>query len=270
MRHILSLILVPFSLLMARQVTAQGVVCDPTGQFVIFSNYDGGRLTINIDEDIPVLHIGVVSYDYARIVLTGPFVANVAAVAYVGYDGDNDHCSTGSPMTTTITGVPSSAASIVLYPPATLSDPNGYGSMICGYSCAVGVGQGGCNTAEQIAHYFQTLWGGTLRFHRTQYPCWTEEWAISEGGNCCAGELTTGVAEASSPARSFTVRSEGPIAHFTGSGAIDVFDPGGAWLRTLELVPGRTISVDRGAEAPGIRIARSREDGSVQRFLLVD
>lgn len=173
---------------------AQGVWCYPQARLVIFSNYDGGRLTINVDEDIPGLHIGVVSYEFARIGIVGPYAGNVAAVHYAGFNAGNDHCGIGGALTTQVTGVPASVVTMALYPPATLGDANGSPSIICAYSCAEGVDQGGCNTAQQVAHYFQSLWGLAPRFHRTQYGCWEDEWLISEGGNCCSGALSTGMA----------------------------------------------------------------------------
>jgi len=172
---------------------AQGVWCYPQARLVIFSNYDGGRLTINVDEDIPDLHIGVVSYEFARIGITGPYAGNVAAVHYAGYDGDSDHCNTGGVLTTSVLGVPPSIVSINFAPPASIGDSFGWPSIICGYSCEEGQDQGGCNTAQQVTAYFQSLWGLAPRFHRTQYDCWEGDWFISQGGNCCAGALSTGL-----------------------------------------------------------------------------
>ena len=33
--------------------------CNTSGNVIIYANYDGGAITINVDEDIPDLHIGV-------------------------------------------------------------------------------------------------------------------------------------------------------------------------------------------------------------------
>lgn len=166
-------------------------ICDPGGNVVIYSNYDGGPLTINVDQNIPNLKIGVLSYEFCRIEVTGTYAANVTQLWYVGYDGNNDHCSLGAPLNTTITGVPNPVDSIIIYPPATYTNPNGYGVMICNTSCNTTVDQGGCNTADQTAHYFLTKFGGSLLFHQTQYGCWSDTLNISAGGNCCANPMTT-------------------------------------------------------------------------------
>lgn len=166
-------------------------ICDPGGNVVIYSNYDGGPLTINVDQNIPNLKIGILSYEFCRITVTGTYASNVTQLWYVGYDGNNDHCSLGAPLNTTITGVPNNVDSIVIYPPATYTNANGYGVMICNTTCSTTTNQGGCNTADQTAHYFLTKFGGSLRFHFTQYGCWTDTMNISAGGNCCANPLTS-------------------------------------------------------------------------------
>lgn len=149
-----------------------------------------------MDEDIPDLRIGVVSYGFARIAITGPDAGHVVAVHYAGFNGDNDHCGAGAPLTTSILGVPASAASLSIIPPAKLADPFGYPFIICSYSCVEGEALGGCNSAQQVAARFQALWGLAPRFHRTKHACWDVEFFVSEGGHCCSGALSTGAVEA--------------------------------------------------------------------------
>src|SRR4051812_24827918 len=72
-------------LLLAGDYAMAQTVCDPGGNVVLFSNYDGGVLNINCDVNIPNLKIGVVSYEMVTINLTGPFVNNVTAVRFAGY-----------------------------------------------------------------------------------------------------------------------------------------------------------------------------------------
>jgi PKD repeat protein len=74
-------------------------------------------------------------------------------------------------------------------PISPVSNPNGYSIIICNTSCDTTSNQGGCNTADQVAAYFLQAFGGTLRFHYTQYGCWTGPYDISAGGNCCIGAL---------------------------------------------------------------------------------
>ena len=178
-----------FALALVLPMSAQSF-CDPQGNVVIYSNYDGGALTINVDTNISNLKIGILSYEFCRINITGTYASNVTQVWWVGFNGNNDHCNLGAPLNTTITGAPVGTDSILLYPVATYSNPNGYSMMICNYSCTTTTNQGGCNTADQVAHYFLTQFGGSLFFHFTQYGCWPGTMNISDGGNCCANPLT--------------------------------------------------------------------------------
>ncbi len=170
--------------------SAQSQFCYPNGNVVIYSNYDGGVLNINVDQNIPNLRIGIVTYEATTINITGTFVGNVDSVMYVGYDANNNHC-TNSPATTTVTGVPAGIVKLYKNNPfqtSTLSNPNGYGFIICNYKCDSAGNNGGCNSADQIAHYFITQFGGSLYFHFTQYGCWANlGYTISSGGNCCQG-----------------------------------------------------------------------------------
>ncbi len=178
------------ALIITATLSAQSF-CDPQGNVVIYSNYDGGEMVINVDQNIPNLKIGILSYEFSRIEITGQYAANVTQLWWVGYNGNNDNCNIGAPFYTTITGVPNSVDSIIQYPAATYTNPNGYGSMICNYTCSITTNQGGCNTADQTAHYFLTNFSGTLLFHRTGYNCWPDTVDISFGGNCCANPLTS-------------------------------------------------------------------------------
>ncbi|ASS48972.1 MAG: hypothetical protein A3D31_05440 [Candidatus Fluviicola riflensis] len=162
-------------------------ICNPNGNIVVFSNYDGGTLNINIDVNIPNLKIGIVSYEAVEVNFTGTFVGNITAIEYAGYNNSpNNNCSP-SIATTVFAGHPGGVTpNIEFLPPATYSDPNGYSSIDCAYSCGSG-NQGGCNTAAQVYAYFESLFSGTVYTHETQYGCWagvTQN--ISDGGNCCA------------------------------------------------------------------------------------
>lgn len=159
---------------------------------MIFSNYDGGILNINVDVNIPNLKIGVCSYESIQINITGLFANNVTAVTYAGYNANNDNCSLGV-TSTSISGTSGSSVNTILFlPPVTLTNPNGYGSVICGYSCSTTTNQGGCNTVDQIEAYFLNAFSGsTLYAHKVQYACWPGSHTISNGGTCCA--LATGI-----------------------------------------------------------------------------
>lgn len=165
---------------------AQAAFCDTMANIIIYSNYDGGTLNINVDKNIPNLKIGVVTYEAAKITISGPYVNNVTAVRYAGYIGTNDNCAQGV-TNTTIAGVPANIDTIIQYPAAGYSNSNGYPFIICNYSCSSTTNQGGCNTPDQIVYYFTNAFGGTLNYHHTQYNCWlpTNTYSVSAGGNCC-------------------------------------------------------------------------------------
>src|SRR5690349_2993173 len=96
--------------------SSKGQICNATGNLMLFTNYDGGTLTINVDANISNLKIGICSYEACVISLTGAFVNNVTAVRYAGYNGaNNSSCGSPSIPTTTIIGAPSGAVTSTIY-----------------------------------------------------------------------------------------------------------------------------------------------------------
>ena len=186
-----------FLVLMISSFKTSAQLCNAGGNVVIFSNYDGsretaaGRLNIVIDANIPNIKIGICSYERITVNISGPFVGNVTAVRYAGYNAiGNCNCywpSTppGCAVTSTITGVGAGLISYFVYPPAPFNDPNGNNNIDCAYQC-VGGNQGGCNTPQQVVAYFMNAFGGTFRSHTIQYNCWAgASYSISNAGNCC-------------------------------------------------------------------------------------
>lgn len=165
----------------------QAQICTPGSNVVLFTNYDGGILNINVDVNIPNLKIGIVSYEAVQINFSGPFVNNITEVRYAGFNSSNNNCGQ-SIFATSFSGLPVSAAtSITFAPPAPISDPNGNNSIICGYSCNSSSNQGGCNTSDQIVAYFYQVFNvNAIYSHRIQYDCWSGTQNISAGGNCCS------------------------------------------------------------------------------------
>lgn len=185
-----SLLLLGLLLTAAAGLRAQ-TTCNATANLVLFTNYDGGVLNINVDVNIPNIKIGICSYEAVTVNLSGTYVGNVTAVRYAGYNsGNNTHCGSPAIATTTVTGAPSTATvNIVNAPSSPLSNSNGYPSIICGYSCSTTTNQGGCNTIDQIEAYFLAQFSGSVvRMHKAQYNCWSGTQAVSGGGGCC---LTT-------------------------------------------------------------------------------
>ncbi len=254
----------PLALILAPNAFAQGTFCNAQGNVAIFSNYDGGGLTINVDQDIPDLHIGIVSYEFAVIGINGPFASNVVAVQWAGYNGNNDHCGTGAiTQSTVIGGVTSGISDIVVIPPASLANTNGNPNIICSYSCDINTQQGGCNTVDQVAHYFLDQWNGTLLFHLTQYGCWGGVYAISDGGNCCVDPLATGLADDSPTASLFTFDATGQWLVVDGGVPGRVFDAQGRVMANIG-PSGRTNVADLPV---GVYLV-SLEDGRTARFAL--
>ena len=165
-------------------------LCNPNGNLIIFTNYDGGQLNINVDANIPNLKIGVCTYEPVQITISGAFSGNVTQVLYAGFNStqNNNNCGIGN-FPTSISGVPAANASIQTIPPVTVNNPNGFnGGIICAYSCNTTVNQGGCNTIDQVEAYFTAQLGGTLYSLNAQYCCWLNSniYNVSSlSGACC-------------------------------------------------------------------------------------
>ena len=179
----------PFSTTATVTITSVAPSCSPTGNVIVFANYDGGILNINVDQNIPNLKIGVVSYEPVIVNLTGPYAANVTRIIRAGYPNTgNNNCNIGV-FSSAINGPDTANYSIINYPPATLNNPNGYGSIICAYTCDNGTYQGGCNTIDQVLDYFNTQLGGTVYSLTVQYCCWLGATTYSVSGlanHCCS------------------------------------------------------------------------------------
>jgi gliding motility-associated-like protein len=180
-------------------------LCNGSGNVVIYSNYDGGTLNINVDQDIPNLKIGVCTYEPVQVNITGAFASNVDEVLYAGFNSaqGNNNCGLGIP-TTTISGVAPAITQILTAPPVGYeplhgNGAGGWGGLFSGPGLMVGVsGQcdtlypaGGGNTPDEVVYYFLTAFNDDLLFHHTQYQCWLSEvYDISDGGTCCVNPLT--------------------------------------------------------------------------------
>ena len=186
MKTPLTLLLVSFLGLFG-QLRAQ-TICSGNSNLMIYSNYDGGIVTINVDANIPNLYIGICTYEPAQVTITGPFVGNVAGVIYAGFASTqgNDNCGLGD-FPTTVTGVDASLIDINVNPPAGLANPNGWPNIVgVAGACSSTQDAGGGNTPDQVVFYFQQQTGAGLYAHVTQYECWINTtYNVSQGGNCC-------------------------------------------------------------------------------------
>lgn len=187
--------------------------CDPNGNILVFSNYDGGHLRILIDEDIPNLKIGVASYEPTRISIFGPYAANVTEVVYAGYNAFNGtgnfHCDSLVALTT-IDPLPNPNAVVQIRntPAVTLiatdldtifpgfTDLIGFNGGIIGCSgCNTINATGGNNTYLQVLDYFNTTFNGSARFIKAQYGCWCDTLDCSLPLTCCQ-DLNSGSSQA--------------------------------------------------------------------------
>lgn len=199
---------------------AQTPACSPNGNLLLFSNYDGGELNINVDQNIPNLKIGVCTYEPVRITISGAFASNVTQVLYAGFNStqNNNNCNIGN-FPTSIIGVPLSNQSILTSPPVTLNNPNGFNfGIVCGYSCDVNTNQGGCNTIDQIEDYFMTQLGGTLYSLNAQYCCWlgSDTFQVSQlAGSCCISSIGSLTLTSAIGSDSQTVCINNPITNIT-------------------------------------------------------
>lgn len=250
-----------FAFLSAAAPLFSQAFCDSvSGNVIIYSNYDGGTLNINVDQNIPNLKIGVVSYEFCHINIMGTYAGNVTAVRWAGYNGTNDNCSSSTPYTTTITGVPNNVDTMIFMPPASYANPNGYSAIICNYSCSSTTSQGGCNTPDQVAHYFLTAFGGSLYYHHTQYGCWSGGYSVSSGGNCCINPLTTSITE--NPAKTDLTVTPNPsngnflvaMPYGISTGEIKIYNMLGEEIRSVKASASVNISLE--GEPAGIYLVK--------------
>ena len=173
--------------------------CDPSGNWILFANYDGGNLNIVVDQNIPNLKIGICTYEPVNVTFSGPFASTVTEVLYAGFNSAQNNNNCGFPITTSsFTGINPAILTVNVAPPVTIISPpnpnyfnltNGNNTgIVCLASCDVNSNQGGCNTVDQVLAYFQSQFGGVLRGLNVQYNCWdsTTPFTISaQAGNCC-------------------------------------------------------------------------------------
>jgi len=174
-------------------------ICNQNGNVVIYSNYDGGTLNINCDQNIPNLKIGICTYEPVIVNISGPFVGNVTEVLYAGFNSNqnNNHCGLGN-ITTSISGVNPAIVQILTAPSLEYFPDHQNGQayqsgIMVGVSgqCDTLYAAGGGNTPDEVVAYFLNAFNGNLRFHHTQYNCWlTEIYDLSDGGTCCTDPFT--------------------------------------------------------------------------------
>ena len=234
--------------------------CQPNGNLAIFSNYDGGILTINVDQNIPNLKVGICTYEPIQVNFTGPFVGNVTQVIYAGFNSNqnNNNCGLGN-FPTSITGVPAGIVTInpplspplVGYTPVHNNGAGPWGGLMIGTAgnCDTTINGGGTNTPDEIVYYFQQATAGTLLFHQTQYNCWINQTLnISTGGNCCILPSNT-----SCPTLTLSVSSQTNVNCFgANTGTATVSTSGGVAPYTYTWSPGNLNGASQTALSAGV------------------
>jgi len=222
------------------------VNCDTTGNWFLFGNYDGGKLNIIVDQNIPNLKIGICTYEPVIVTFSGPFVGNITDVYYAGTNSsaNNNHC--GFPITTTsFVGVNPSLVTVDVIPPVNIISPpnpanianlpngNNFG-VVTVVSCDVNTYQGGGNTIDQVVDVFQTRFGGSLRGLKVQYCCWSDTlpYRLSNvTGSCC--NTTPGIATLSYPPGPFCSGSGQVVPTLLGDSSGTFFaNPSGLIINT--------------------------------------
>jgi len=226
--------------------TTSPVNCDTTGNWFLFGNYDGGKLNIIVDQNIPNLKIGICTYEPVIVTFSGPFVGNITDVYYAGTNSSAFSNPCGFPITTTsFVGVNSSLTTVDVIPPVNIisppnpanigNQPNGFNFGVIGvFSCDVNTYQGGANTIDQVVDVFQTRFGGSLRGLKVQYCCWSDTLPYSLSnvtGSCC--NTTPGIATLSYPPGPFCSGSGQVVPTLLGDSSGTFFaNPSGLIINT--------------------------------------
>jgi gliding motility-associated-like protein len=182
----------------AIQLRAQSI-CNASGNVMIYSNYEGGNLTIDVDVNIPNLKIGICTYEAVAVTITGAFAGNVTSVIYAGFEGLNNTSCGPTIGSVSVTGVPASIVSTYTTTDGNTAIANFMGDTLQFMTfplvnCMVGAegcGQtasGGGNSSPQIVQFFLSEFGpGSLLYaHYTDYICFpSSTMLLSSGGNCC-------------------------------------------------------------------------------------
>lgn len=183
--YTMRILLVSFFILIYAGVRSQDI-CNPDGNIMIYSNYDGGDLTIDVDVDIPDLKIGISTYEVTDVTITGTYASNVTSVIFAGFNEP------------TISGVDPGIVTIYAAAIGDVAVTSVVGDLvILGapiVNCMVGAegcseyATGGGNSSPQIVDFFKMEFDDDDLFyaHWTDYSSFPAAGLqVSEGGNCC-------------------------------------------------------------------------------------
>lgn len=163
------------------------IICDPAGNVMIYSNYEGGTLNIDVDVDIPNLKVGICTYEPVAINFSGTYVGNITEVIFAGF---NEPTSITGVAPGIVTTYACASGNIAISP--YLSEYEILGVPIA--NCMVGAedctdyASGGGNSSPQIVQFFLSEFGpGSVFYaHYTDYVFFPPGvFQVSDGGNCC-------------------------------------------------------------------------------------
>ena len=189
----LSSILLVFLLMVGTNAYNQ-TICDPAGNVMLYSNYDGGTLNINVDVDIPNLKIGITTYEIVDVNIFGAFVGNITEVIFAGFNAP-----------AAIDGVDPALVTIYFTTTDNIAITNYLGDeiipgfpplvncMVSGSGCSE-TETGGGNSSPQIVQFYLAEFGpGSILYgHWTDYSVFPAgDFLVSEGGNCCLEDPVT-------------------------------------------------------------------------------
>ncbi len=181
--------------------------CNDFGNVILYSNYEGGILNIEIDEYVPNIKVGICSYDAVEVNFSGAYVGNVVAVIYAGFGVENNtNCGTTTIEQVSINGVPpdivttyiGSAGNTAISPYLGNNIPSANVPLVncitSGGGCLDNTNDGGGgNSSPQIVQFFLAEFGSpaTLYYHYTSNTCFNGTYQLSDGGNCCLNTPTS-------------------------------------------------------------------------------
>lgn len=148
------------------------MVCNASGDVFVFTSYDGGNLTIDVDMNIAGIKIGVRSYERTSVTIVGTYSANVDTIIIRGFNSGNNHCP---PAVTTNTVVQAAPATVKIY-------NNGSFSPYYNYTCS------GLTATSSILSFFTNGSASRLRGYTGFYGCWCNPQKLSISAMyCCKG-----------------------------------------------------------------------------------
>ena len=140
----------------------------PATNLIVIGNYQGGAFTIIVDQHLPNLGIGLVSYDAMQVSIAGSNAGDVVQVLHAGYEPGS-----------TVSGIPQGMFADQLLPRA--SPDAGPGDLIVSDI----PNSPTMPTKVEIVAYFQNaMGGGTLDFHQCQYAAYTGAVDVMQPGTC--------------------------------------------------------------------------------------